>query len=98
MKDGDKCPECKVGILHDAVNRELYSKLNAEYYLICFACMTGFFKPIKTLDIIRLDFVVKGDHVDSGKYCTCLFPERVVSSPIDTVDSCKYCGKIIRGE
>jgi len=31
-----------------------------------------------------------------NKYCTCLLPERVVTSPIDTVDSCKYCCKIIK--
>lgn len=28
-------------------------------------------------------------------YCNCPHPIRVVSSPIDTVDTCKYCGKII---
>jgi len=35
---------------------------------------------------------------DDKKYCSCLLPERVVGSPIDTVDSCKYCGKIINDE
>ena len=32
------------------------------------------------------------------KYCTCSSKKPVVSSPIDTVDSCKYCGKIINDE
>ena len=35
---------------------------------------------------------------DDKKYCSCLLPVRVVGSPIDTVDSCKYCGKIINDE
>jgi hypothetical protein len=27
--------------------------------------------------------------------CTCKYPDLVVSSPIDTVETCKYCGKIV---
>ncbi len=29
-------------------------------------------------------------------YCRCPNPIRVITSPIDTVDTCKYCGKIIK--
>jgi hypothetical protein len=34
---------------------------------------------------------------DSDKYCKCEHPIPVVTSPIDTVDTCKKCGKTIKG-
>ncbi len=37
-----------------------------------------------------------GGKIENISYCECPFPEGVVSSPVDTVETCKYCGKIIK--
>jgi hypothetical protein len=60
MKAGDKCPECKEGILQDELPVETLKRLGVLSYVICLSCMTGFMQPIKSVDVIKLNFVVGG--------------------------------------
>jgi len=58
LKAGDKCPECKEGILQEPVTKEGLLRLEVLFYVVCFSCMTGFMQPIKSLDVIEVNFVV----------------------------------------
>ena len=63
-------------------------KLEKGMYLNCRECGREYMPFVK---VHIIDIKEKED-----KYCSCKYPVGVVSSPIDTVETCRDCGKIIK--